>query len=128
MQIARLVRDSMRSKPEEKICKQFAATGSCPYSPRCRFSHQLPSASPPPTHQTSSASTSQTTTTAATAADWSPLDDGIEVKLPGSSSTDKPPSREEVNASINRFLNRPMKPRRRRLTVFEDFCPSRDKN
>ncbi|KAJ9670909.1 hypothetical protein PVL29_027074 [Vitis rotundifolia] len=112
----------MRSKPEEKICKQFAVTGSCPYGPRCRFSHQLPSASPP-----SSASTSQTTTTAATAADWSPLDDGIKVKLPGSSSTDKPPSREEVNGFINRFLNRPMKPRRR-LTVFEDICPSSDKN
>ena len=129
---------------QERICKQFAATGSCPYSPRCRFSHQLPSASPSPlppppttTHQTPSASTNQTqtttttttTTTAATSAtfaDWSPLDDGIDVRLPGSSPSEKPPSREEVNAYIDRFLYDGLGQPRRRLPVFEEICPSSD--
>ena len=128
---------------QERICKKFAATGSCPYSPRCRFSHQLPSASPSPppppptttTHQTPSASTNQTqtttttTTTAATSAtfvDWSPLDDDIDVRLSGSSPSEKPPSREEVNAYIDRFLYGGLGQSRRRLPVFEEICPSSD--
>lgn len=53
--------------------------------------------------------------------DWSPLDDGIEVTLPSSSSADKALSREEVDAYINSLLYGPSK--RRTLPVFAAICP-----
>lgn len=113
------------------FCKQFAATGTCPYGPRCRFSHQLQSAISTTTQQTASPSRAQHPAAATTrsvisikttTADWSPLDDGIEVLLPAS-STDKPASREEVNAYINNFLYGPPTTRKR-LPIFEENCPT----
>ncbi|KAK0590966.1 hypothetical protein LWI29_033787 [Acer saccharum] len=51
---------------------------------------------------------------------WSPLDDGIEVVLPN--HTDScPPSRENVDAYMDGFLNQPRA--RRRLPVFAEICP-----
>lgn len=115
------------------VCKQFAVTGTCPYGPRCRFSHQLQSLlsttqqtpSPSrPQHTAATTPTIKTATPTKTTADWSPMDDGIEVVLPGSSA-EKPASRDEVNTYINSFLYGPTTPRRR-LPVFEEICPSRE--
>ncbi|WOH14108.1 hypothetical protein DCAR_0933624 [Daucus carota subsp. sativus] len=53
--------------------------------------------------------------------DWSPLDDGIDVVLPCSSSTDKAP-RGEIDAYINSVLYGPSK--RMKLPVFAAICPS----
>ncbi|KAL8116699.1 uncharacterized protein LOC141668285 [Apium graveolens] len=53
--------------------------------------------------------------------DWSPLDDGIEVALPCSSSTDKALSKEEVDAYINSVLYGSSKSKT--LPVFAAFCP-----
>ncbi|KAK3184916.1 hypothetical protein Dsin_032202 [Dipteronia sinensis] len=51
---------------------------------------------------------------------WSPLDDGIEVVLPNHTNS-SPPSREDVDAYIDGFLNQPRA--RRRLPVFAEICP-----
>ncbi|KAL6338890.1 hypothetical protein AAG906_024041 [Vitis piasezkii] len=129
----RPLRYSMRTRPEGNVCKQFAVTGTCPYGPRCRFSHQLQSLlsttqqtpSPSrPQHTAATTPTIKTATPTKTTADWSPMDDGIEVVLPGSSA-EKPASRDEVNTYINSFLYGPTTPRRR-LPVFEEICPSRE--
>lgn len=53
--------------------------------------------------------------------DWSPLDDGIEVALPSSTSTDKAPSREDVDAYIHSVLYCPNQ--RKKLPVFAEICP-----
>ncbi|KAK1386009.1 hypothetical protein POM88_023744 [Heracleum sosnowskyi] len=53
--------------------------------------------------------------------DWSPLDDGIEVALPCSSSADKAQSREEVDAYINSVLYGSSK--RKTFPVFAAICP-----
>lgn len=53
--------------------------------------------------------------------DWSPLDDGIEVALPCSSSADKALSREEVDAHINSVLYGSSK--RKTLPGFAAICP-----
>lgn len=54
--------------------------------------------------------------------DWSPLDDGIEVALPCSSSAaDKAFSKEEVDAYINSVLYGSSK--RKTLPVFAAICP-----
>ncbi|KAK2665348.1 hypothetical protein Ddye_003922 [Dipteronia dyeriana] len=51
---------------------------------------------------------------------WSPLDDGIEVVLPNHTDSSAP-SREDVDAYIDGFLNQPRASRR--LPVFAEICP-----
>ncbi|XP_052194147.1 uncharacterized protein LOC127802398 isoform X2 [Diospyros lotus] len=56
-----------------------------------------------------------------TSTDWCPLDDGINVTLPSSPSTDEVLSREAVNSNIDGVLYGPS--RRKRLPVFVKICP-----
>jgi len=61
--------------------------------------------------------TSQPTSPVTFDNDWSPLDDGIEVVLPGS---DKAPSKKELHAYISTLHHAPSA--KRRLPVFEAIC------
>ncbi|KAF5951918.1 hypothetical protein HYC85_009862 [Camellia sinensis] len=119
-----------------QMCKSYSSSGSCSYGARCRFVHHQVVAAASPTEpavtdvalaktqtispvkpENSNGSLSVTVTNT----DWSPEDDGIEVTLPCSSSPEKIPSREAVDAYINNVLYGPS--RRKRLPVFAEICP-----
>ncbi|KAL0422348.1 UNVERIFIED_CONTAM: hypothetical protein Slati_3257700 [Sesamum latifolium] len=53
--------------------------------------------------------------------DWTPADDGIEVSLPLGSTEEKNPSKQDVDAYIEKALYG-TKPRKR-LPVFVEICP-----
>ncbi|KAL7205942.1 hypothetical protein ACSBR2_018791 [Camellia fascicularis] len=126
----------IKNKSEAQTCKSYSSSGSCSYGAKCRFVHHQVVAAASPTEpavtdvalaktqtispvkpENSSGSLSVTVTNT----DWSPEDDGIEVTLPSSSSPEKIPSREAVDAYINNVLYGPS--RRKRLPVFAEICP-----
>ncbi|GMP39110.1 hypothetical protein CsSME_00010078 [Camellia sinensis var. sinensis] len=126
----------IKNKSEAQMCKSYSSSGSCSYGAKCRFVHHQVVAASSPTEpavtdvalaktqtispvkpENSSGSLSVTVTNT----DWSPEDDGIEVTLPCSSSPEKIPSREAVDAYINNVLYGPS--RRKRLPVFAEICP-----
>ncbi|XP_057465521.1 uncharacterized protein LOC130755182 [Actinidia eriantha] len=135
-----------KNKSEAQTCKSYSSSGTCSYGSKCRFAHhQVTTSAISPTgpsvtatilattqtislssikaensSESGSKSTSSGKVTVAST-DWSPLDDGIEVSLPSSASTNEIPSREAVNAYINSVLYGPS--RGKRLPVFAEICP-----
>ncbi|GFY89382.1 hypothetical protein Acr_06g0013220 [Actinidia rufa] len=140
----RPLRFPTRSKSEAQTCKSYSSSGTCSYGSKCRFAHhQVMTAAISPTGPSVLAATLATTqiispietenssesssksmssgNVTVTFADWSPLDDGIEVSLPPSASTNEIPSREAVDAYINSVRYGPS--RGKRLPVFAEICP-----
>ncbi|KAL6964317.1 hypothetical protein U1Q18_035373 [Sarracenia purpurea var. burkii] len=130
-----------KNKTEPQTCKSYSSSGSCSYGAKCRFAHHQVTTTASPTEPAVTAEPAKTQTilpikadnsnnssrsrsgnsTTATNTDWCPLDDGSEVALPFSASTDEIPSREGVNAYINGVLYGPS--RAKRLPVFAEICP-----
>ncbi|XP_071935780.1 uncharacterized protein [Coffea arabica] len=128
-----------KNKLEAQFCKTYSS-GSCAYGTKCRFVHDqikaaVPSMEPSPTSkvlptprraispitlQNKADFGEKNAFTAFSTDDWSALDDGIGVTLP-SGSSEKTPSKEDVNAHIQAALYGPSP--RKRLPVFTEFCP-----
>ncbi|GAB4853479.1 hypothetical protein Ancab_017670 [Ancistrocladus abbreviatus] len=118
-----------KNNAEMTISKQCSSAGSCTHGPRRHFARKVMTNLPV---KESAALASSTVNTSSpiepkhtprsspliTSRDWSPLDDGIEVKLP--SSVDKPPSREAVAEHIDSVLYGPSE--KKRLPAFVDSC------
>lgn len=117
---------------QERLCKAFIL-GSCTSGPRCRFVHQLVKSplsikpastvaviTPIPPEKATTAENNMTTP-APVLNDWSPLDDGIPITLPSTSSKTTTPSKEDVNSYMHNVLHAPSS--RKRLPVFTEICP-----
>ncbi|XP_057494502.1 uncharacterized protein LOC130779741 isoform X2 [Actinidia eriantha] len=140
----RPLRFPTKNKSEAQTCKSYSSSGTCSYGSKCRFAHHqvmtaaisptgpsVPAAtlattqiiSPIETENSSESSSKSMSSGSVTVAlaDWSPLDDGIEVSLPSSASTNEVPSREAVDAYINSVLYGPS--RGKRLPAFAEICP-----
>ncbi|XP_074269459.1 uncharacterized protein LOC141592617 [Silene latifolia] len=100
-----------------QMTKSKCSPLSSPYSP----SNLLSSDSKTSTQSSTASSTSKLTKPSPLLSkDWSPVDDGIAVSLPGS-TTDTHPSRVDVDEYINHILYGPTTGKR--LPVFRDICP-----
>ncbi|KAF6175604.1 hypothetical protein GIB67_022606 [Kingdonia uniflora] len=111
--------NSIQSRPQahsslKMVCNTFAATGSCIYGARCHYSHSVSAAQP-------NSLTKFKALGRPSHVDWSPVDDGIEVHLPLSSTDQVAPTREAVNAYINNIIRCP--PQKKRLPIFTQICP-----
>ncbi|KAJ4950286.1 hypothetical protein NE237_027118 [Protea cynaroides] len=112
------------TKTEEQLRKSWTSRtyGTKSHFP---FNHTASASAPPsqPPQQGMKKSTMKfKQENSSTAGDWSPEDDGIEIKIP--SSIEKPAAKETVDSCINAILYGPS--RRRRLPVFEKICPSEE--
>ncbi|KAL0357104.1 UNVERIFIED_CONTAM: hypothetical protein Scaly_1396100 [Sesamum calycinum] len=70
---------------------------------------------------TSSSSATANTTPPTSRSDWTPEDDGIEVSLPLGSTEGKKPTKQDVDAQIDKVLYGTKS--RKRLPVFVEICP-----
>ncbi|XP_062077212.1 uncharacterized protein LOC133782066 [Humulus lupulus] len=107
----RLVTKNKTETPVSSKPNNSPGQSSC--SPNSCFPLQVMT----PTRSASPATSRGTTSSDMASRDWCPLDDGLIVTLPHSSSTEKSPSR-GVNAYINGVLYGPA---RKRLPVFSGF-------
>ncbi|XP_062030341.1 uncharacterized protein LOC133746194 [Rosa rugosa] len=112
-------------KNKSELCKSTPRSGSCTPSPKSRLVYQIMASAVTEAAAAAAAALSpklnrisKTPITVICCRDWSPQDD-IEVVLP--SSTEKPPSKADVDEYITASLYGPTT--RRRLSVFAEICP-----